>query len=173
MATPNDLVQRPHHYAIVDEVDSVLIDDARTPLIISGRYRKDRHEFNELKPKIQSIVDVQRKYLTSVLAEAKKLLAEGDTKEGGFQLFECTVNAQKQAAHQIPFRKGWNKSFKRPKTTTCRDNNREMPKVDAELYFVIDEKNNQIELTDKGKISLWRWRPEFFVMPDIGTEIAR
>ncbi len=85
--SPNDLVQRPHHYAIVDEVDSVLVDDARTPLIISGPIPQgERHEFNELKPKVDDIVAVQRKYLTGVLAEAKKLIADGDTKEGGFQL---------------------------------------------------------------------------------------
>ena len=85
--TPDDLVQRPHHYAIVDEVDSVLIDDARTPLIISGPVPEgDRHEFNELKPKVSDIVQKQRQHLTGVLAEAKKLIKEGDTKEGGFLL---------------------------------------------------------------------------------------
>ena len=85
--SPDDLVQRPHHYAIVDEVDSVLVDDARTPLIISGPIPEgDRHEFNELKPKVDEIVSVQRKYLTGVLAEAKKLIASGDTKDGGFKL---------------------------------------------------------------------------------------
>ena len=78
----DDLVQRPHHYAIVDEVDSVLVDDARTPLIISGQIPEgDRHEFNELKPKVDNIVNVQRKYLTGVLAEAKKLIAEGNEKK--------------------------------------------------------------------------------------------
>ena len=85
--SPDDLVQRPHHYAIVDEVDSVLVDDARTPLIISGPIPQgDRHEFNELKPKVQDIVSVQQKYLIGVLAEAKKQIAEGNTKDGGFQL---------------------------------------------------------------------------------------
>ena len=96
---PDDLVQRPNHYAIVDEVDSVLIDDARTPLIISGAVPQgDRHEFNELKPKISSIVDVQRKYLTGVLAEAKKLISSGDTKEGGFQLLRVYRGLPKNKA---------------------------------------------------------------------------
>jgi len=84
---PKDLVQRPHNYTIVDEVDSVLVDDARTPLIISGATPQgDRHEFNELKPKVDSIVNIQRTFLTGVLADAKKLIAEGNTKEGGFHL---------------------------------------------------------------------------------------
>ncbi|HNQ27068.1 MAG TPA: preprotein translocase subunit SecA, partial [Aquaticitalea sp.] len=97
--SPDDLVQRPHHYAIVDEVDSVLVDDARTPLIISGPVPQgDRHEFNELKPKVDSIVNVQRQYLTGVLAEAKKLIAEGDTKEGGFKLLRVYRGMPKNKA---------------------------------------------------------------------------
>ena len=174
--SPNDLVQRPHHYAIVDEVDSVLIDDARTPLIISGPVPQgDRHEFNELKPKIQSIVDVQKKYLTGVLAEAKKLIKEGDTKEGGFQLLRVYRGLPKNKA-LIKFlsEEGVRQILQKTENQYMQDNNREMPKVDAELYFVIDEKNNQIELTDKGVNYLsGEDDPEFFVMPDIGTEIAK
>ena len=97
--SPNDLVQRPHHFAIVDEVDSVLIDDARTPLIISGPIPLgDRHEFTELKPKVDDIVTVQRKYLTGVLAEAKKLISEGDTKDGGFKLLRVYRGMPKNKA---------------------------------------------------------------------------
>ena len=97
--TPGDLVQRPHHYAIVDEVDSVLIDDARTPLIISGPVPEgDRHEFNELKPKVSDIVQKQRQHLTGVLAEAKKLIKEGDTKEGGFLLLRVYRGLPKNKA---------------------------------------------------------------------------
>ncbi len=173
---PDDLVQRPHHYAIVDEVDSVLIDDARTPLIISGPVPQgDRHEFNELKPKIQSIVDVQRKYLTGVLAEAKRLIAEGDTKEGGFQLLRVYRGLPKNKA-LIKFlsEEGVKQILQKTENHYMSDNNREMPKVDAELYFVIEEKNNQIELTDKGVNFLsGEDDPDFFVMPEIGTEIAR
>jgi preprotein translocase subunit SecA len=173
---PSDLVQRPHHYAIVDEVDSVLIDDARTPLIISGPVPQgDRHEFNELKPKIQSIVDVQRKYLTGVLAEAKRLIAEGDTKEGGFQLLRVYRGLPKNKA-LIKFlsEEGVKQILQKTENHYMSDNNREMPKVDAELYFVIEEKNNQIELTDKGVNFLsGEDDPDFFVMPEIGTEIAK
>ena len=173
---PDDLVQRPHHYAIVDEVDSVLIDDARTPLIISGPVPQgDRHEFNELKPKIQSIVDVQKKYLTGVLAEAKKLIAEGDTKEGGLQLLRVFRGLPKNKA-LIKFlsEEGVRQILQKTENYYMQDNNREMPKVDAELYFVIDEKNNQIELSDKGVNFLsGEDDPDFFVMPEIGTEIAK
>ena len=173
---PDDLVQRPHHYAIVDEVDSVLIDDARTPLIISGPVPEgDRHEFNELKPKIQSIVDVQKKYLTGVLAEAKKLIAEGDTKEGGLQLLRVFRGLPKNKA-LIKFlsEEGVRQILQKTENFYMQDNNREMPKVDTELYFVIDEKNNQIELTDKGVNFLsGEDDPDFFVMPEIGTEIAK
>ncbi len=174
--SPDDLVQRPHHYAIVDEVDSVLIDDARTPLIISGPVPEgDRHEFNELKPKINDIVEVQKKYLTGVLAEAKKLIKEGDHKEGGFQLLRVYRGLPKNKA-LIKFlsEEGVKQILQKTENHYMSDNNREMPKVDAELYFVIDEKNNQIELTDKGVDYLsGAGDPDFFVMPEIGTEIAK
>ncbi len=173
---PQDLVQRPHHYAIVDEVDSVLIDDARTPLIISGPVPQgDRHEFNELKPKIESIVNVQKKYLTGILAEAKKLIKEGNTKEGGFQLLRVYRGLPKNKA-LIKFlsEEGVKQLLQKTENFYMQDNNREMPKVDAELYFVIDEKNNQIELTDKGIDFLsGKENPDFFVMPEIGMEIAK
>jgi len=174
--SPNDLVQRPHHYAIVDEVDSVLIDDARTPLIISGPVPQgDRHEFNELKPKIQDLVSIQRKYLTGVLAEAKKLIKEGDTKEGGFQLLRVYRGLPKNKA-LIKFlsEEGVKQILQKTENYYMQDNNREMPKVDAELYFTIEEKNNQIDLTDKGiEFLSGEDDPDFFVMPEIGTEIAR
>ncbi|WP_242202482.1 preprotein translocase subunit SecA [Aestuariivivens insulae] len=173
---PDDLVQRPHNYAIVDEVDSVLVDDARTPLIISGPIPKgDHHEFNELKPKVDDIVSVQRKYLTGVLAEAKKLIKEGDTKEGGFQLLRVFRGIPKNKA-LIKFlsEEGVKQLLQKTENFYMQDNNREMPKVDAELYYVIDEKNNQIELTDKGVDYLsGNDDPNFFVMPEIGLEIAK
>jgi preprotein translocase subunit SecA len=174
--SPDDLVQRPHHYAIVDEVDSVLVDDARTPLIISGPIPQgDRHEFNELKPKVDDIVNVQRKYLTGVLAEAKKLIAEGDTKEGGFRLLRVFRGMPKNKA-LIKFlsEEGIKLLLQKTENTYMQDNNREMPKVDAELYYVIDEKNNQIELSDKGiEFLSGKDDPNFFVMPEIGLEIAK
>lgn len=173
---PGDLVQRPHHYAIVDEVDSVLIDDARTPLIISGQVPNgDRHEFNELKPKINDIVTIQRKYLTGVLSEAKKLISEGETKEGGFLLLRVFRGLPKnKALIKYLSEEGIRLLLQKTENTYMADNNREMPKIDAELYFVIDEKNNQIDLTDKGVNYLsGEDNPDFFVMPEIGTEIAK
>ncbi len=173
---PEDLVQRPHHYAIVDEVDSVLIDDARTPLIISGPVPQgDRHEFNELKPKIADIVAVQKKQLTHVLAEAKKLIAEGDAKEGGFQLLRVYRGIPKnKALIKYLSEEGVRQILQKTENHYMSDNNREMPKVDAELYYVIEEKNNQIELTDKGVDYLsGEDNPDFFVMPEIGVEIAK
>ena len=174
--SPDDLVQRPHHYAIVDEVDSVLVDDARTPLIISGPVPQgDRHEFTELKPKVDSIVEVQRKYLTGVLAEAKKLISEGDSKEGGFKLLRVYRGMPKnKALIKYLSEEGVKMLLQKTENQYMQDNNREMPKVDAELYYVIDEKNNQVELSDKGVEFLsGKDDPTFFVMPEIGTEIAK
>ncbi|MDO6490761.1 MULTISPECIES: preprotein translocase subunit SecA [unclassified Cellulophaga] len=173
---PTDLVQRPHNFAIVDEVDSVLVDDARTPLIISGPVPEgDRHEFNELKPKVADIVQLQKQYLTGVLAEAKKLIASGDTKEGGFQLLRVFRGLPKNKA-LIKFlsEEGIKQLLQKTENFYMQDNNREMPTVDEELLFVIDEKNNQIELTDKGiKHISGDVDSDFFVMPDIGYEIAQ
>jgi preprotein translocase subunit SecA len=174
--SPDDLVQRPHNYAIVDEVDSVLIDDARTPLIISGPIPKgDVHEFDQLKPAIANIVEVQRKYLTGVLAEAKKLIASGDTEEGGFQLLRVYRGLPKnKALIKYLSEEGIKALLQKTENKYMADNNREMPKVDAELYFVIEEKNNQIDLTDKGiEFLSGKDDPDFFVMPEIGMEIAK
>lgn len=173
---PDDLVQRPHHYAIVDEVDSVLVDDARTPLIISGPIPQgDRHEFTELKPKVDELASIQRQYLTGVLAEAKKLIASGDTKEGSFLLLRAFRGIPKNKA-LIKFlsEEGIKQLLQKTENFYMQDNNREMPKVDAELYYVIDEKNNQVELTDKGVDFLsGKDDPNFFVMPEIGIEIGK
>jgi preprotein translocase subunit SecA len=173
---PKDLVQRPHNYTIVDEVDSVLVDDARTPLIISGATPQgDRHEFNELKPKVDSIVNIQRTFLTGVLADAKKLIAEGNTKEGGFHLLRVFRGLPKNKA-LIKFlsQEGIKQLLQKTENFYMQDNNREMPKIDEALYFVIDEKNNSIELTDKGIEHLsGNKEDDFFVLPDIGIEIAK
>ncbi|MFD2565355.1 preprotein translocase subunit SecA [Aquimarina rubra] len=173
---PEDLVQRPHNYAIIDEVDSVLIDDARTPLIISGPIPKgDIHEFDELKPKIADIVGVQQKYLTTVLAEAKKLIKEGNTKDGGFKLLQVYRGIPKNKA-LIKFlsEEGVKMLLQKTENFYMQDNNREMHKIDADLYYVIEEKNNQIDLTDKGVDYLsGKDDPDFFVLPQIGMEIAK
>ena len=174
--TPNDLVQPPHHYAIVDEVDSVLVDDARTPLIISGPVPEgDRHEFNELKPQVANIVQKQRQHLTGVLAEAKKLISAGDNKEGGFLLLRVHRGLPKNKA-LIKFlsEEGVKQLLQKTENFYMQDNNREMPKVDEDLLFTIEEKNNQIELTDKGIEYISEdGDKDFFVMPDIGGEIAK
>jgi preprotein translocase subunit SecA len=174
--SPNDLVQRPHNYAIVDEVDSVLVDDARTPLIISGATAEgDRHEFNELKPKVDEIVRLQNKYLIGVLAEAKKLIAEGNTKDGGFYLYRVFRGLPKNKA-LIKFlsQEGIKQLLQKTENFYMQDNNREMPKIDEELYFVIDEKTNSIDLTDKGIAHLsGNTADHFFVLPDMGIEIGK
>tara|TARA_R110001583_G_scaffold77623_1_gene211183 strand:- start:13924 stop:17259 length:3336 start_codon:yes stop_codon:yes gene_type:complete len=175
--SPNDLVQRPQNYAIVDEVDSVLVDDARTPLIISGATANaDRHEFNELKPSVDKIVSTQRNYLTGVLAEVKKLIKEGDTKEGGFLLLRVYRGLPKSKA-LIKFlsQEGIRQLLQKTENFYMQDNNREMPKIDEALYFVIDEKNNSIELTDKGITFLSGddGDESFFILPDLSTEIGQ
>jgi preprotein translocase subunit SecA len=174
--SPKDLVQRPQNYAIVDEVDSVLIDDARTPLIISGATPQgDRHEFNELKPSVDKIVGMQRQFLIGVLADAKKMIAAGD-KEGGFHLLRVYRGLPKnKALIKYLSQDGVKQALQKTENFYMQDNNREMPKIDEALYFTIDEKNNSIELTDKGisYLSEDHNDDDFFVMPDIGMEIGR
>ncbi|EHQ41775.1 preprotein translocase subunit SecA [Myroides odoratus] len=174
--TPEELVQRVHNYAIVDEVDSVLVDDARTPLIISGPVPQgDRHEFNELKPKVANLVEIQRKLANNFLADARKLIREGNTKEGGFLLLRAYRSLPKNKA-LIKFlsEEGVKQLLQKTENHYMQDNNREMHKVDEALYFVIEEKNNQVQLTDNGIKFLSQDTDEhFFVLPDIGTEVAR
>ena len=173
---PEDLVQRKHNYAIVDEVDSVLIDDARTPLIISGPVPQgDRHEFNELKPKVENLVSLQRKLATDCLTEAKRLFKEGNNKDAGFYLLRSHRALPKSKA-LIKFlsEEGVKQLLQKTENQYMQDNNREMPKIDEALYFVIEEKNNQVELTDNGIQYLSQdTDAQFFVLPDIGTEIAQ
>ena len=172
-----DQVQRPHKYAIVDEVDSVLVDDARTPLIISGPVPKgDIHEFNELKPKISSVVQQQKQLLTKVLSKAKNLIYDGDIENGGFHLLQVHRGLPKNSA-LIKFlsEDGIKQILQKTENFYMQDNNREMPKVDVDLFFVIDEKNNQIELTDKGieNLSAGIDDNNFFIMPDLSTELKK
>ena len=174
--SPDDLVQRKHNFAIVDEVDSVLIDDARTPLIISGAIPKgDKHEFNELKPKIERIVSTQRKLLVNTLAEAKNLINSGNEEEGSFKLLRVFRGIPKnKALIKYLSEEGVKQLLQKTENFYMQDNNREMPKVDKDLYYVIDEKNNQIELTDKGiEFLSGKDDPDFFIMPEIGIEISK
>jgi preprotein translocase subunit SecA len=175
--TAEDLVQRKHNYAIVDEVDSVLIDDARTPLIISGPTPEgDRHEFDILKSNVGNLVSKQRSLLTSVLAEAKVKIKEGNTEEGAILLYRVFRGLPKNKA-LIKFlsEEGIKQLLQKTENHYMQDNNREMPKVDVALYFVIDEKNNQIDLTEKGieVLSEENEDKNFFVLPDIGGEIVK
>lgn len=173
---PEDLVQRKHNYAIVDEVDSVLIDDARTPLIISGPVPQgDRHEFNELKPKVENLVTLQRKLATDCLTEAKRLFKEGNNKDAGFNLLR-SYRALPKSKALIKFlsEEGVKQLLQKTENQYMQDNNREMPKIDEALYFVIEEKNNQVELTDNGiQFLSTDTDAQFFVLPDIGTGIAQ
>jgi len=173
---PDDLVQRELNYAIVDEVDSVLIDDARTPLIISGPVPQgDRQEFDVLKPSVDRIYQIQKKTLTKIFNEAKKLIENGDKKEGGFKLLQAHRGLPKNRQLIKFLSEEGNKALlQKTEAHYMADNNREMPKVDKDLYFVIDEKNKQVDLTDKGVeyMSQGNSDPDFFVLPDIGTQIA-
>ncbi|EAR12100.1 translocase [Polaribacter irgensii 23-P] len=175
-SSKDDLVQRAPNYAIIDEVDSVLIDDARTPLIISGPVPQgDRHEFNELKPLVSDIVGIQSKYLLGVLADAKKIIASGDTKEGGFQLLRVYRGLPKNKA-LIKFLslEGMKQILQKTENYYMADNNKLMPEVDETLWFVIEEKNNQIDLTDKGiaHLSEKTDNDNFFILPDIGVKFG-
>ena len=175
---PESLVQRKLHFAMVDEVDSVLIDDARTPLIISGPIpRGDEHEFYELKPRIERLVTAQKNFINGVLNEAKKLINEGNAgpTEGGLALLRAHRGLPKSKA-LIKFlsEPGMKQVLTKSENYHMENQNKEMPKADAELFFVIDEKNNQVELTEKGieLITASGEDQNFFVMPDVGTEIA-
>ena len=171
-----ELVQRKHHYAMVDEVDSVLVDDARTPLIISGPIpRGDEHQFHELKPRIQKLVDAQKKVVSKFLIEAKKLIKDGNDKDGGLPLFRAFRGLPKYKP-LIKFLSEPGMKLIQQKTENfhLQDNSKMMPEADEPLYFTIDEKNNSIDLTERG-IDLITGQGEdnnFFILPDIGLEIA-
>jgi preprotein translocase subunit SecA len=176
--TPDEMVQRKHHYAMVDEVDSVLIDDARTPLIISGPIpRGEEQEFHALKPRVQRLMDAQKKATQQYLLEAKKLIAEGkdDAKTGGLALMRAWRGLPKNSALIKYLSEPGIKVFlQKAENYYLADQQREMPKVDEELYFSIDEKNNSVDLTEKGLhlITQSGEDPNFFIMPDVGSEIA-
>ena len=174
--TPQDLVQRKHHFSIVDEVDSVLVDDARTPLIISGPTPEgDRHEFNQLKPQVSDLVLKQKNLLNDLLDEAKNKIKEGDSEEGGKLLYRVFRGLPKNKA-LIKFlsEEGIKQLLQKNENFYMQDNNRNMHIIDEDLFFVIDEKNNQIDLTEKGTelLSSKSNDPNLFVLPDIGSEIA-
>ncbi len=173
--TPEELVQRGHNFAIVDEVDSVLIDDARTPLIISGPTPKgDLHEFNELKPFVLKLVNAQKLVINEELNEAKRLLSEGNTEEGGLKLLRAHRGLPKNKT-LIKFlsQDGMKSLLQKTENFFMQEQSKNMWKVDQALYFTIDEKQNQIDLTEKGIDLISKdTDPTFFVMPDISAEMS-
>ncbi len=175
-SSPKDLVQRKHHYAIVDEVDSVLIDDARTPLIISGPVPKgDDQLFEQYRPAIEHLYNLQKNLVTNLLAESRQLLGEGKNEEGGIKLYRSHKGLPKyKPLIKFLSEQGIKAQMQKTENIYMQDNNRRMPEITDDLYFVIDEKMNSVELTDKGHEALSKYFNEegFFVLPDIGARIA-
>lgn len=174
---PEELVQRGHHFAMVDEVDSVLIDEARTPLIISGPVPKgDQHEYYELKPRIHKLVEAQRKLVNDFLVSAKKLISEGNEKEGGLALFRAYRGLPKsKPLIKYLSETGIKAILQKTENFYLQDNKRNLPEADKPLYFIIDEKDNSVELTEKGidLITQEGEDPKFFILPEIGTELSK
>ncbi len=175
-SSPKDLVQRKHHYAIVDEVDSVLIDDARTPLIISGPVPKgDDQMFENYRPAIEHLYSLQKNLVTGLVAEARRLFSEGKPDEGGVLLYRAHKGLPKyKPIIKFLSEQGIKVQFQKTENIFMQDNNRRMPEITDDLFFVIDEKLHSVELTDKGHEVLSKYFSEdkFFVLPDIGTEVA-
>lgn len=176
--SPDEMVQRKHHFAMVDEVDSVLIDDARTPLIISGPVaRGDDQQYHLHKPRIQQLVDVQKQVVTKAIQDARKLITEGKDgpQEGGLQLMRAFRGLPKNSALiKLLSEPGIKVKLQKSENYYLAEQQKNMPVVDEELYFHIDEKNNQVELTDKGLqyITKSGEDPNFFVLPDLSVHLA-
>jgi preprotein translocase subunit SecA len=174
--SPGELVQRRHNYAIVDEVDSVLIDDARTPLIISGPIPKgDKQEFMEYKPKVERLIQAQRNIFNNVITDARKFLKEGDTEKAGFKLLQANKGLPKNKSLIKLLSEEGNKALMhKTENYYMQENSKNMHLVTDDLFFIIEEKMNSVELTDNG-IDLLTGSsddPDFFIMPDIGSEVA-
>ena len=174
--TPGELVQRRHNYAIVDEVDSVLVDDARTPLIISGPIpRGEHHEFSEYKPKVERLINAQRQIVTAAFTEARKYLQEGNTEKGGFKLLQANKGLPKYKPLIKLLSEEGNKALMlKTENHYMQEQSKNMHLVTDDLYFIIEEKMNSVELTEKGLdlITGDSDDPSFFILPDIGSEIA-
>ena len=172
----NDLVQKKHHFAIVDEVDSVLIDDARTPLIISGPVPKgEDQQFMEYKPLVERLYNSQKSLVNTILNEAKKLIAEGNEKDGGVLLFRAFKGYPKyKPLIKFLSEPGMKQLLQKVENYYIQDNEREMPFITDELYFVINEKQHSVDMTDKGRdlITANLSDTSFFVLPDVGASVA-
>jgi preprotein translocase subunit SecA len=175
-------VQRPHNYAIVDEVDSVLIDEARTPLIISGPVEVDDHKFNEMKPKVERLYRLQSSLVSKLVQEAETYLADGasgkvNVSEAGIQLLRASRGLPKHSKLAKMLSEPENKKLlQSTEMEFLREKAKNMHIIDDELYFVIDEKNNTIDITEKGREELAKgsgMEKNFFILPDLGTEISK
>lgn len=170
-----DLVHREFYYAIVDEVDSVLIDEARTPLIISGPVSVEEHKFSEMKPMVERLVTAQRNYITKIVAEAEQLLSEGKNGEAGVQLLRAYRGLPKHKRLAKLLAEPVNKKLVQDtELEYLRDQARRMHEIDDELYYAIDEKDHSINLTEKGRELLAGTSndKDFFILPDVGSEVA-
>ena len=171
-----DLVQRKHHFAIVDEVDSVLIDDARTPLIISGPVpRGEDQQFVEYKPLVERLYNTQKTLVNTLLNDAKKLIAAGNEKDGGVLLFRAYKGYPKyKPLIKFLSEPGMKQLLQKVENYYIQDNEREMPFITDELYFVVSEKQHSVDMTDKGRdlITGNLEDPNFFVLPDVGAAVA-
>ncbi len=176
VGSPEHLVHREYYYAIVDEVDSVLIDEARTPLIISGPVQSEDHKFSEMKPRVERIVSAQRNFVNKIVAEAEQFLTEGKTEEAGIQLLRAFRGLPKHKRLIKLFSEPGNKKLmQQTEMEYLRDQSSRMHEIDDELYYAIDERDHSINLTEKGRDILAGGSSgdkDFFILPDVGTEIA-
>lgn len=172
--TPDEMVQRSHYYAIVDEVDSVLIDEARTPLIISGPVEVDDHKYNEMKPRVERIVSTQKNFVARIIADAEKLLSEGKTEQAGILLFRAHRGDPKNKKLTKLFSEGAPKKLMlETESVYIAEQNKRLHEIDDELYYSIDEKNHSIDLTEKGREFLASGADkDMFLLPDVGTEMS-
>jgi len=170
-----DLVQRPHYFAIVDEVDSVLIDEARTPLIISGPVKSEEHKFDEMKPHVEKLVSAQRNFISKIIGDAEKLLSETKEEEAGVPLLRASRGLPKHPRLMKVLSEPVNKRLlQKTESEYLRDGSRRMHEIDDELYYAIDEKGHQISLTEKGRELLTPLvrDKDFFILPDLGLEFS-
>lgn len=175
VVSKEDLVHRGYIYAIVDEVDSVLVDEARTPLIISGPVKSEDHKFNEMKPHIERLVNAQRNFVSKIVADAEKLLEEGKEQEAGVLLLRASRGLPKHPRVMKVFSEPSSKKLvQQTESEYLRDQSRRMHEIDDELYYAIDEKNHQISMTEKGREMLTPLvnDKDFFILPDLGTEFS-
>jgi preprotein translocase subunit SecA len=175
VGSPDDLVHRKFYYAIVDEVDSVLIDEARTPLIISGPVSSEEHKFSEMKPRVERLVNAQYTFITKIVAEAEQYLSEGKTTEAGVQLLRAYRGLPKHKRLTKLFAEPANKKLMQDtEMEYLRDQARRLHEIDDEMYYAIDEKDHTINLTEKGRDLLAGTSndKDFFILPDVGTGVA-